>query len=96
MIFGETAVRRKMRLKLIVHLVRKETMERDFERLPHETLMQFRDRILDSPLREELQSTADWYADYSAIRYHDEQQTEVRIAQLELSWKNLLPKTPGL
>jgi HPr kinase/phosphorylase len=27
-----------MRLKLIVHLVRKETMERDFERLPHEPL----------------------------------------------------------
>ena len=37
-IFGETAVRRKMRLKLIVHLVRKETMERYFERLPHEPL----------------------------------------------------------
>ncbi len=37
-IFGETAVRRKMRLKLIVHLVRKETMDRDFERLPHEPL----------------------------------------------------------
>ena len=37
-IFGETAVRRKMRLKLIVHLVRKETMERDFERLPHTPL----------------------------------------------------------
>jgi HPr kinase/phosphorylase len=37
-IFGETAVRRKMRLKLIVHLVRKEVMERDFERLPYEPL----------------------------------------------------------
>ncbi len=37
-IFGETAVRRKMRLKLIVHLVRTETMERDFERMPHEPL----------------------------------------------------------
>ncbi len=37
-IFGETAVRRKMRLKLIVHLVRKEIMERDFERLPYEPL----------------------------------------------------------
>ena len=37
-IFGETAVRRKMRLKLIVHLVRKETMDRDFERLPYEPL----------------------------------------------------------
>jgi HPr kinase/phosphorylase len=39
-IFGETAVRRKMRLRLIVHLVRKETLERDYERLPHEPLMQ--------------------------------------------------------
>jgi HPr kinase/phosphorylase len=39
-IFGETAVRRKMRLKLIVHLVRKETLERDYERLPHEPLIQ--------------------------------------------------------
>ena len=39
-IFGETAVRRKMRLKLIVHLVRKETMERDYERLPQEPLTQ--------------------------------------------------------
>jgi HPr kinase/phosphorylase len=37
-IFGETAVRRKMRLKLIVHLVRRETMEREFERLPYEPL----------------------------------------------------------
>lgn len=39
-IFGETAVRRKMRLKLIVHLVRKETMEREYERLPQEPLTQ--------------------------------------------------------
>ena len=39
-IFGETAVRRKMRLKLIVHLVRKETMERDYERMPQEPLTQ--------------------------------------------------------
>ena len=37
-IFGETAVRRKMRLRLIVHLVRQETMEREFERLPYEPL----------------------------------------------------------
>lgn len=37
-IFGETAMRRKMRLKLIVHLVRRETLERDFERLPTEPL----------------------------------------------------------
>ena len=47
-IFGETAVRRKMRLKLIVHLVRKETMDRDFERLPHETLYE---ELLDVPVR---------------------------------------------
>ena len=37
-IFGETAVRRKMRLKLIVHLVRTETMEREFDRIPDEPL----------------------------------------------------------
>jgi HPr kinase/phosphorylase len=47
-IFGETAVRRKMRLKLIVHLVRKETMERDFERLPFEPLYE---DILGQPVR---------------------------------------------
>jgi HPr kinase/phosphorylase len=39
-IFGETAVRRKMRLRLIVHLVRRETMEREYERLPYEPLTQ--------------------------------------------------------
>ena len=47
-IFGETAVRRKMRVKLIVHLVRKETMEREFERLPYEPLYE---SILDVPVR---------------------------------------------
>ena len=47
-IFGETAVRRKMRLKLIVHLVRKETMEREFERLPYEPLYE---EILEIPVR---------------------------------------------
>jgi HPr kinase/phosphorylase len=47
-IFGETAVRRKMRLKLIVHLVRKETLEREFERLPYEPLYE---EILDVPIR---------------------------------------------
>jgi HPr kinase/phosphorylase len=39
-IFGETAVRRKMRLNLLVHLVRKETLEREFERLPYEPLFE--------------------------------------------------------
>ena len=33
-IFGETAVRRKMRLKLIVHLVRRNALEEEVERLP--------------------------------------------------------------
>jgi HPr kinase/phosphorylase len=47
-IFGETAVRRKMRVQLIVHLVRKETLERDFERLPYEPL--FED-VLGLPVR---------------------------------------------
>ncbi len=47
-IFGETAVRRRMRLKLIVHLVRKETMEREYERMPHEPLYQ---DVLGIPVR---------------------------------------------
>lgn len=47
-IFGETAVRRKKRLQLIVHLVRRETMERDYERIPYEPLMQ---DVLDVPVR---------------------------------------------
>ena len=47
-IFGETAVRRKMRLKLIVHLVRKETLEREYERLPYEPLTQ---DVLGVPVR---------------------------------------------
>jgi HPr kinase/phosphorylase len=47
-IFGETAVRRRMRLKLIVHLVRKETMERDYERMPAEPLRQ---DVLGVPVR---------------------------------------------
>ncbi|WP_293776280.1 HPr(Ser) kinase/phosphatase [uncultured Oxalicibacterium sp.] len=33
-IFGETAVRRKMRLTLIAHLVRRSTLEENYERLP--------------------------------------------------------------
>ena len=47
-IFGETAVRRRMRLKMIVHLVRKETMERDYDRMPHEPLYQ---QVLGIPVR---------------------------------------------
>ena len=33
-IYGESAVRRKMKLRLIVHLVRRSTMENEYERLP--------------------------------------------------------------
>ncbi len=47
-IFGETAVRRKMRLKLIVHLVRRETLEREYDRIPYEPLTQ---DILGIPVR---------------------------------------------
>jgi len=47
-IFGETAVRRKMRLKLIVHLVRQEVMDREFERLPYEPLYE---EVLEQPVR---------------------------------------------
>ena len=47
-IFGETAVRRKMRLKIIVHWVRRETLEREYERIPYEPLTQ---DILGVPVR---------------------------------------------
>lgn len=47
-IFGETAVRRKMKLQLIVHLVRQSTMEREFERLPYEPLYE---EVLELPVR---------------------------------------------
>lgn len=39
-IFGETAVRRKMKLRLVVHLIRRSTMENEYERLPLEALTQ--------------------------------------------------------
>jgi HPr kinase/phosphorylase len=39
-VFGETAMRRRMRLKLIVHLVRRSTHEDEYERLPLEELTQ--------------------------------------------------------
>lgn len=39
-IFGETAVRPKMKLKLIVHLVRRSAMESETQRLPLEALSQ--------------------------------------------------------
>ena len=47
-IFGEIAVRRRMRLRMIVHLVRKETLERDYERIPTQPLYQ---DVLGVPIR---------------------------------------------
>ncbi|MDO5290350.1 MAG: HPr(Ser) kinase/phosphatase [Pseudomonadota bacterium] len=47
-IFGEAAVRRRMRLRLIVHLVRRETMEREYERMPYEPLTQ---EVLGVPIQ---------------------------------------------
>lgn len=47
-IFGETAVRRKMRLKLIVHLVRRSTLEENYERLP---LHSQDEEVLQVPIR---------------------------------------------
>lgn len=47
-IFGETAVRRKMRLKLIVHLVRRKTLEENYERLPLHSQTQ---EVLGLPIR---------------------------------------------
>ncbi|MDR0480171.1 MAG: HPr(Ser) kinase/phosphatase [Burkholderiaceae bacterium] len=47
-IFGETAVRPKMRLHLIVHLMRLESLERDYDRLPGEPLTQ---PVLDVPIQ---------------------------------------------
>jgi HPr kinase/phosphorylase len=41
-------VRRRLRLRLIVHLVRKSTLERDYERLPEEPLLQ---DMLGIPIR---------------------------------------------
>lgn len=47
-IFGETAVRRRMRLKLIMQLVRRGALDGDFERLPLEAQTQ---EVLDVPIR---------------------------------------------
>jgi HPr kinase/phosphorylase len=47
-IFGETAVRRKMKLKLIVHLVRSSTMQTQYERMPLESQTQ---EVLALPIR---------------------------------------------
>jgi HPr kinase/phosphorylase len=37
-IFGETAVRRKMRMRMIVHLVKRSTMENEYQRMPLDVL----------------------------------------------------------
>ncbi len=45
--FGETSMRHKMPIKLLVHLVRRETMEREYERLPTEAL---KEEVLGIPI----------------------------------------------
>ncbi|MCL4746742.1 MAG: HPr kinase/phosphorylase [Burkholderiaceae bacterium] len=47
-IFGETAIRPKMKLKLIVHLVRRSTLENEYQRLPLEALTE---EVLGLPIR---------------------------------------------
>lgn len=47
-IFGETAVRRHMRLRLMVHLVRKHPVDGHYERLPSEPMYQ---DVLGIPIR---------------------------------------------
>jgi HPr kinase/phosphorylase len=47
-VFGETAVRRKMRVKLVVHLVRRSIHEDEYERLPLEDM---NEDILGLPMR---------------------------------------------
>ena len=47
-IFGETAVRRKMRLKLICHLIRRDVLDRNFDRLPAGNL---EEDVLGVPIR---------------------------------------------
>ena len=50
-IFGEAAVRRHMRLRLIVHLVRLDTTDSDYERIPTKPLYQ---DVLGLPIRKTL------------------------------------------
>ena len=50
-IFGETAVRRHMRLRMIVHLVRKDSTDKEYDRLPTEPLYQ---NVLGIPVRKSL------------------------------------------
>jgi HPr kinase/phosphorylase len=50
-IFGETAVRRRMRLKLIVQLVQLESIGRDHERMPTESIYQ---DVLEVPVRKSI------------------------------------------
>ena len=47
-IFGETAVRRKMRLRLIVHLVKRTTMDSQYQRMPLDVLTE---EVLGIPVR---------------------------------------------
>ena len=69
--------------------VESDLAQRGFERLPHETLLRFRDRILASPQGDQLRPAAEWYAAYSLIRYNETEQTAERVAELEQSWHQL-------
>ncbi len=67
--------------------------QRGFERLPHETLLRFRDRILASPDGAPLRPAAEWYTAYSSVRYNEAEQTVERVAELEQSWHQLNSRT---
>lgn len=69
--------------------VESDLAKRGFERLPHETLLHFRDRILASPDGAPLRPAAEWYAEYSTVRYNESEQTAERVAELEQSWQSL-------
>jgi protein-glutamine gamma-glutamyltransferase len=75
--------------------VETDLAQRGFERLPHETLLHFRDRILASPEGAQLRPAAEWYAEYSAIRYDESQQTPSRMSRLRQSWHDLNANVPG-
>lgn len=69
--------------------VESDLAHRGFERLPHETLLHFRDRILASSQGAQLRPAAEWYTEYSSIRYNEFAQTAQRVAELEQSWRSL-------
>lgn len=55
-------------------------------RRPDETLLQFRERILSSPQKENFLPAANWYAHYSTCRYNEKYLTPDSITLLETEW----------